>query len=197
METNKGNNNTKNTQLQTEIGTVGKNESQKKDTHTNNPKSNNIKEREKKTTNQKEENHDTTPQICTQKHTQALKIQKILIQHNTPPDHNMLEEKEIMQLTDIMLKIVTKPENKHTTTQTNKNTTDKTTYKCPACEYEGEKEHLLRRHRSMKPLCKTQWGKEKNEEWRCREQGCHKSSYTPQELQRRNTFYCREIPKIN
>jgi len=60
---------------------------------------------------------------------------------------------------------------------------------------------MLIRRRKRTPTKKTQenetpmqetMGKGKEEEWTCQEQGCGKNFHTPQELKRRNTFYCHE-----
>jgi len=57
----------------------------------------------------------------------------MLIQNNTPPDPNTLEETDITQLTDIMLKTLTEPKNQHQKEQTKNKTISKTTHKCPTC----------------------------------------------------------------
>jgi len=63
-------------------------------------------------------------------------------------------------------------------------------YKCPTCKYDGEEEHHLENHRRMKPSCKEQWKKERQNGWKCEIPEFGQYFPTIKQLQRHNQFYC-------
>jgi len=127
--------------------------------------------------------------VCNHRNKHTEKIKKILQNNKIPPDPYNLTETEIGQVTDIMLNAIT--QNQKTNGGNRTKNAQRQLYPCPTCEYVGEKEHLLQRHRKMKPHRQKQMEQENNNR-KCQEPERSKEFPTRKGLNRHNTFYCND-----
>ena len=149
----------------------------------NNPRMKQIQEKWIQTwgkTNQEIENAEKNPQknkqtdtcqskplICkiTKRENELLKEQ---IRQQKNPKTTRTTRKRIAKITKIMLQAKEPKEegrnNKH------QNTHD--LHQCPTCEYKGEKEQHLEKHRQQKKQCQPKWKEEQTQKWTCPKTEC-------------------------
>jgi len=148
------------------------------------------KQQEERRTNnnkQHEQKNNNTPWLLHYKNKHAEKLQEHIRTNQQPPELYPLKENDLRFITDIMLQIKQQKTAKQTTPENRKET-----HKCPTCQYEGEQEHHLIRHRRRKEGCKRIWEQEQKPGWRCKIQACQASFTTKQELEKQKAYHNHE-----
>jgi len=125
---------------------------------------------------------DSTPQEQA-----CAKLQEHIRTNQQPPELHLLKENEIRFMTDIMLQIKQEPSPEQKTPEKGKET-----HKCQTCQYEGEQEHHLTRHRRKKTKCKLLWEQEQKQGWKCKIQTCKEVFKTKQELEKHKACHNHE-----